>query len=116
MSNDGQRRGADESAPEKELVVSDPEGNLYILPADVLAASKIQNSGDKAYPGNNTFDFGSSQLRTLCDVNGFSDRKTQIVNLFQDFSVLCKSQDLRLPPRWSGVGDDCTPFELSVEI
>jgi DMATS type aromatic prenyltransferase len=153
MSKEPQQQGAEKSA-QKELVVSDFEGNLYFLPPEILAASKIPRatlaaatndgsgrsiedkiidalnraapleapaaqakSPDENLLGFNTaFDFGTMQLQKLCDATGFSNRRKEMLNLFQELSRLCNDRDLNLPPRWSGVGDDCTPFEFSIEI
>jgi hypothetical protein len=83
-----------------------------------LEASKAEATGaDENLLGFKTaFDFGTMQLEKLCDAAGFSDRKKEMVNLLHELSRLCNDRDLKLPPRWSGVGDDCTPFEFSIEI
>jgi hypothetical protein len=66
--------------------------------------------------GRTSFDRGARKLAALCDAIGAADRKPQVVGMFEDLGVLCHDRDARLPPRWSGVTDDCTPYEFSVVL
>jgi hypothetical protein len=36
--------------------------------------------------------------------------------MFYDLCILCNYRNVDVPPRWSGVGDDCTPFEYSIVL
>ncbi len=67
-------------------------------------------------PPATTFGYGSAQLRALCDAAGFGNSKGRIVGTFEALAKFCKDRNLDLPPRWSGVTDDCTPFEFSIAI
>jgi DMATS type aromatic prenyltransferase len=66
--------------------------------------------------GRTAFARGARKLAALCDASGVVDRKPQIVGMFNEVAGLCGDRDVRLPPRWSGVTDDCTPFEFSVAL
>jgi hypothetical protein len=52
----------------------------------------------------------------LCGATGLDERADQIVALFRELADLCDDRDIALPPRWSAVGADCTPYEFSLEI
>ncbi|MEA2997217.1 MAG: hypothetical protein QOG74_2766 [Alphaproteobacteria bacterium] len=66
--------------------------------------------------GRTAFARGAHKLAALCDAVGAADRKPQVVGLFGELAGRCHDRDVRLPPRWSGVTDDCTPFEFSVVL
>lgn len=58
----------------------------------------------------------SAQLRALCEAVEAGPAGEKFVELFDDLVERCGDRDADLPPRWSGVTDDCTPFELSIAI
>jgi DMATS type aromatic prenyltransferase len=59
------------------------------------------------------FGLGRRKLAALCDAVGLA-QKDRIVGTFDELSAFCPDLDLALPPRWSSVTDDCTPYEFSV--
>jgi Tryptophan dimethylallyltransferase len=64
----------------------------------------------------NTFTFSYPQLEGLCNASGLAHQQTQVLGLFHSLAGLCNARDPKLPPRWSGVTDDCTPLEFSIAI
>src|SRR5581483_4477188 len=63
------------------------------------------------------FDHGSGQLRALGRACGYDEH--EIAGMLRVFAVAAESWGGRCveeTPRWSGVTDDCSPFEFSLAI
>jgi hypothetical protein len=71
---------------------------------------------DASSTGRTAFACGSRKLAALCEAASLQDQSPQVVGLFDALAPLCHDRDVRLPPRWSGITDDCTPFEFSVVL
>jgi hypothetical protein len=66
---------------------------------------------------NSLLDHAKQQLRTLAQVCNFS--RTDVERAIDVCQVLCASYGDRNAldtPRWSGLTDDCSPFEFSIAI
>jgi DMATS type aromatic prenyltransferase len=62
------------------------------------------------------FESGAAQLRTLCRAAGFAPDEPAILDLFGDLAATWGDTPLAATPRWSGIGDDCSPLEFSIVL
>jgi DMATS type aromatic prenyltransferase len=56
------------------------------------------------------------QLRKICVAAGLADQQDRIAALFETLCGVAGLGRLPVPPRWSGVTDDCTPIEFSTSF
>lgn len=70
----------------------------------------------RSLPISTTFGLGALKLEALCDAANLTGQKKKVSETFHALSILCKERDLNAHPRWSGVMDDCTPFEFSIVV
>jgi hypothetical protein len=56
------------------------------------------------------------QLRNICVAAGLADQQDRISSLFDSLCEIAGLRHLPVPPRWSGVTDDCTPIEFSTSF
>ncbi|WP_158237633.1 tryptophan dimethylallyltransferase family protein [Bradyrhizobium forestalis] len=56
------------------------------------------------------------QLRRICTATGLIDQQDGIITLFTGLCTSAGLLRLPIPPRWSGMTDDCTPMELSTSF
>jgi DMATS type aromatic prenyltransferase len=62
-------------------------------------------------------DFGAQRLSALCDEMGLRDRRTAILALFARLIAPWGAERIGARARWpSDIGDDHTPYELSITI
>jgi Tryptophan dimethylallyltransferase len=59
-----------------------------------------------------TFDHAIHQLTLVCEAVGASSERG--VALLRAVAPGCGDRDAAAPPRWSCLGDDCSPFEISL--
>jgi DMATS type aromatic prenyltransferase len=57
-----------------------------------------------------------AQLRTICAAADISDQQDEIATVFKTLCDVAGLQRLPVPPRWSGLSDDCTPIEFSTSF
>jgi hypothetical protein len=58
----------------------------------------------------------TAQLRGICVAAGLADQQERIAALFNSLCDVAGLRRLPVPPRWSGVTDDCTPIEFSTSF
>ena len=58
----------------------------------------------------------AAQLRDICVAAGLADQQERIAALFKNLCDVAGLRRLPVPPRWSGVTDDCTPIEFSTSF
>lgn len=61
-------------------------------------------------------EIARTQLSDICTAAGLIDQRDEVVALFENLCVSAGLERLPMPPRWSGVTDDCTPIEFSTSF
>lgn len=103
-------RGVTVRLPDKptKKLVTDGAGSYYLVDASVLAASRARC--------RTTHDVGEQTLARFCAALGHEDRAATFSALFRELGELCGARAVEEPPRWSGIGDDCSPYEFSIDV
>jgi Tryptophan dimethylallyltransferase len=57
-----------------------------------------------------------AQLRDICVAAGLAEQQERVAALFNSLCDVAGLRRLPVPPRWSGVTDDCTPIEFSTSF
>jgi len=61
-------------------------------------------------------DICVAQLRDICVAAGLAEQTERIAAMFNSLCDVAGLRRLPVPPRWSGVTDDCTPIEFSTSF
>ncbi len=75
----------------------------------------MDRDGDQGAGAPTVFGLGRAQLLAVCDALALPvGRRERIASVYDGAVARCGDRPLALPPRWSGMTDDCSPIEVSV--